>query len=177
MKFFVSFILICSALAMARDLKSEYEWREFQIGNVVFVAFVADTDSKRETGLMFIERLEKNEGMLFVFDRESPKNFWMKNTLIPLSIGFFDRNAKLVDVQEMNPGSSLMDLNVPTYESKKPAMYALEMPSKWFELNKLKLGQELSVRDLRPLSSLSRLKRVPSVVKSPTNVETKVKSH
>ena len=93
---------------------------------------------------MYIEKLPENTGMLFVFEQEQPLNFWMKNTLIPLSIGFFSGKGKLVDQQEMRPGS-VMSLDIPTYKSRKDGMFALEMNAGWFGKHKVKDGAQLEL--------------------------------
>lgn len=104
---------------------------------------IAQTEQQRSKGLMFRKKLDPNSGMLFVFEVEKPLSFWMKNTLIPLSIGFFNSEKILVHKTEMVPASAI-DLNIPTYSSQVPARYALEMPAGWFEKNKIKLGSKLS---------------------------------
>ncbi|NJL23984.1 MAG: hypothetical protein HC902_01530, partial [Calothrix sp. SM1_5_4] len=118
--------------ALARDLDKFYEKTAFKIGAVKFEAYVADDESKRAQGLMFIKEMAPDTGMLFVFEREQSLGFWMKNTLIPLAIGFFDRDGVLIEVQEMKVASSLMTLDVPSYRSRAPALFALEMNSGWF---------------------------------------------
>ena len=83
--------------------------------------------------------------MLFVFENERQLGFWMKNTLIPLSDRIFRRRRALVDVQEMVPAASLMDQMPPSYQSRVPAMYALEMNKGWFNKNGLKNGAHLQL--------------------------------
>ena len=80
--------LFISFFASARDLDKLYEKAAFKLGTSKFEAYIADDESKREQGLMFIEKMPENTGMLFVFDSERPLGFWMKNTFIPLSIAF-----------------------------------------------------------------------------------------
>lgn len=101
---------------------------------------IARSDEERSQGLMHRKHLDKNAGMLFIFEKEHTLSFWMKNTLIPLSIGFFDRNQRLVDMQEMVP----MSKESKTYESKKAALYALEMNSRWFSDHKIPLGSKFT---------------------------------
>ncbi|MBC7742658.1 MAG: DUF192 domain-containing protein [Bdellovibrionaceae bacterium] len=92
---------------------------------------------------MFRKKLGSDEGMLFVFESEGIRTFWMKNTLIDLSIGYFDKSKKLIDIQEMKAMNSVLEKDLPTYPSKSPAMYALEMPTGWFKKNKIKEGAQL----------------------------------
>src|SRR4051812_16345138 len=56
---------------------------------------IADTEDRRERGLMGRTSLKDSEGMIFIFDMATQQGFWMKDTLIPLSIGFFSPSGKL----------------------------------------------------------------------------------
>lgn len=101
---------------------------------------MAQTDDERSHGLMFRQKMSDEEGMLFIFPNEQSLSFWMKNTFIDLSIGYFDQNRTLVDIQEMRAMNSVMTESLPSYPSQKPAMYALEMNKGWFLKNKIKIG-------------------------------------
>jgi uncharacterized membrane protein (UPF0127 family) len=59
---------------------------------------LALTDKEKATGLMFRDKLAADHGMLFVFDRDDILSFWMKNTLIPLDIVWFDAGGRIVDI-------------------------------------------------------------------------------
>ena len=131
--------------AHARDLDKLYEKAKFRLGKKEFTAYVADDDKGRANGLMDIEKLPADTGMLFVFQEERIQGFWMKNTLIPLNIGFFDKDGKLIDAQEMKPAESLMSADIPSYQSAGPALFALEMNSRWFEKHKIKPGTKLEL--------------------------------
>lgn len=100
---------------------------------------VARTDKEKERGLMFRERMGKNEGMLFVYEREEMLSFWMKNTLLPLSIAFIDKDGKIVDIQDMEPFSP--EIHVSAY----PAKYALEMNRGWFTRERIKVGDLVKI--------------------------------
>ncbi len=106
---------------------------------------LAETNEQHSKGLMFREKLGANEGMLFVFEDEKPREFWMKNTLINLDIAYFDKNKILVDLQQMRAVTTVMQKEIPTYPSKTPAMYALEMPKFWFKKNKFTTGAKLKI--------------------------------
>lgn len=111
--------------------------------HAVFVE-IADTPEARERGLMYRKSMPANEGMLFVFDEAQPLAFWMKNTLIPLSIGYFDANRKLLGTHEMTP-AVMGELQPRTYPSQGDAKYALEMNKGWFAKHKIKTGAELTL--------------------------------
>lgn len=143
-RFLVALALL-SQFVSARDLDKLYEKAQFKVGNKKFFAYVADDEQKRAQGLMFIEKLPEDTGMLFIFEAEQSLGFWMKNTLIPLNIGFFDAKGILVDQQEMKPAESLMSLDIPTYRSLKPGSFALEMNKGWFTKNGIKNGAKLTL--------------------------------
>lgn len=128
----------------ARELDKQYKKVKFKIGTQSLTAYVADTDAKRSEGLMNVTKLPPDTGMLFVFEQEELLSFWMKNTLIPLSIGFINSKGTLVDVQEMEPAQSMLQIKIPTYQSRKPALYALEMNKGWFSARKVKTGSKFS---------------------------------
>ena len=64
---------------------------------------IAETDAQRQFGLMFRESLPDDAGMVFLFPAETSGGFWMKNTLIPLSIAFYDAHGKIVRILDMEP--------------------------------------------------------------------------
>ncbi|SOC43701.1 DUF192 domain-containing protein [Ureibacillus acetophenoni] len=98
---------------------------------------VADTQEEREKGLMFVEQLPENEGMLFVFSRKVYGGFWMKNTLIPLSIAFLDSDGEILKILDMEPCKGN---ECPTYDPKLSYHYAIEVNLGWFNKNQIKEG-------------------------------------
>lgn len=98
---------------------------------------VADTPRKREKGLMFVGKLPENEGMLFVFSEEIYGGFWMKNTLIPLSIAFLSSAGEILKILDMEPCKE--DI-CPTYDPEISYHYAIEVNLGWFEKNQIKVG-------------------------------------
>lgn len=101
---------------------------------------VAATEASRNQGLMYRTSLGHNQGMLFVFEESSLSCFWMKNTLIPLSIAFIDEQGKIINIMDMQPHS--LDNHCP----KASMRYALEMPQGWF--HKLGIGSGDAVTGL-----------------------------
>lgn len=139
-------LLIFFEISFLRTAGAEgFKKKKVTLGSKTFVVEVAETSDQHSRGLMFKDKLGADEGMLFIFNNEETRFFWMKNTLIDLSIGFFDKNAVLIDVQEMQSGKGKTDEVLPSYASAKPAKYALEMTKGWFDKNKIKLGTKLKI--------------------------------
>ncbi len=89
---------------------------------VRFRVEVADDEAERSRGLMLRESLGRFDGMLFVYDREQPVAFWMKNTLIPLDLLFFDASGRLTHVHENAVPGDLTAI-----PSEGPAQFVLEI--------------------------------------------------
>jgi uncharacterized protein len=98
---------------------------------------VADTPKKRNMGLMFVEKLPENEGMLFVFSEKTYGGFWMKNTFIPLSIAFLDLHGRILKILDMEP---CKEEYCPTYDPEVFYNYAIEVNLGWFEKNQVNEG-------------------------------------
>ena len=93
---------------------------------------IADTPEKRRIGLMHRQRLRSNEGMIFIYDRESIQRFWMKNTYINLDLGFFNKDRELVEVQSMDGLTSPHQEKIPSVSSQSPVQFVLEVNKGWF---------------------------------------------
>ena len=101
--------------------------REALIEGRLFQLELARTSSERARGLMERTSLPENAAMLFVYGSEEYRNFWMKNTLIPLDILYLNARGVVVDVQTMQPQIGVLDGALKVYPSAEPARYALEM--------------------------------------------------
>ena len=98
---------------------------------------VATTTEQKQLGLLHHPTIATNAGMVFVFDQPTPACFWMKNTLIPLSIGFIDEQGILVQVEDMAPNT------LTTHCAKTAIKYAIEMNKGWYAKNKANIGMPL----------------------------------
>nr|PZN35714.1 MAG: DUF192 domain-containing protein [Chloroflexota bacterium] len=87
---------------------------------------VVATPEKRAQGLMFVQELPDDTGMLFVFPMDTPLSFWMRNTYIPLSVAFLDAEGRILNIEDMQP------LDESLHSSVAPARYALEVNQGWF---------------------------------------------
>lgn len=105
---------------------------------------IANTPEKRANGLMGRLELEEGAGMLFIYDTPQILTFWMKNTLLPLSIAFFDSEKTLINMLDMEPP---FDEQYTYYKSKKAALYALEVPQGWFKKQGIRPGDKFTFLD------------------------------
>ncbi|MBN2801423.1 MAG: DUF192 domain-containing protein [Deltaproteobacteria bacterium] len=108
------------------------------VGPVSLTVEVADDEEERAIGLMHRDSMPEEHGMLFIYPDERVRNFWMKNTRIPLSIAFADAEGRIVRIADMRP------LDTSTTSSLHPARYALEVNKGWFERHGVKKGDQLT---------------------------------
>jgi uncharacterized protein len=101
-------------------------------------AAVAQTMDQLTTGLMYRREMAQHEGMLFVYDDLAPRCFWMKNTILPLSIAFLADDGTVVNVDDMKPQT------LDSHCSAKPVRYALEMNQGWFARRGIKAGSKIA---------------------------------
>jgi hypothetical protein len=130
---FVLFLFLLTSVAHSQSLlkipiyiKDKEIWVE-----------VAKTPEERTHGLMGRKHLGKDEGMLFIFEKEDYHGFWMKDTQISLSIAFIDKEGRIVRITDMKP------LTLEIHTPPQPILDALEMKKGWFSANGIKVGDVL----------------------------------
>jgi uncharacterized membrane protein (UPF0127 family) len=106
-----------------------------------------------QQGLMYRQTMAEDEGMLFVYDRSQQMSFWMRNTDLPLDIGFFDAGGELKEVYPLHPRDER------PVQSLGPRQFALEMNQGWFgragvkpgaTLDRAALAKAIRARGLNP---------------------------
>ncbi|MBR4159390.1 MAG: DUF192 domain-containing protein [Spirochaetia bacterium] len=97
----------------------------------------ADTLESQEKGLMGRESMDEDHGMLFVYERDAKKSFWMKNTKIPLSIAYIAADGTIREIYDMEP------LSTRTVDSRYSVRYALEVNQGAFERHGIKAGDKV----------------------------------
>ena len=109
-----------------------------RVGSHIFHVEVAATPPQRALGLMRRTHLARDAGMLFVFEQKGRHCFWMKNTLVPLSIAFLADDGTIVELKAMQPRTQ--EPHCPT----APVRYALEVLQGEFENTGIKPGMRVS---------------------------------
>ena len=134
----VFFLLLTNGAALAAPTI------ELSAGMHRIEAEVASSNAERATGLMNRPSMPIHRGMLFVFPEAGVQCFWMKNTLIPLSIAFLDDAGRIVQIADMQPQS------LDNHCSSKPVRFALEMNAGWFKSRGLAAGARINGVDKVP---------------------------
>jgi len=99
---------------------------------------LAHTPDTRQKGLMFRKRLGADSGMIFVFPRQQVVSMWMKNTFVPLSVAFIDKDGMIVNIEHMQPHDEH------PHSSKRKVIYALEVNQGWFSSKGIEPGMQVS---------------------------------
>ncbi|GHV01972.1 hypothetical protein FACS189485_01360 [Spirochaetia bacterium] len=130
--------------APGTDGTLKFEKRDISIsrsgaGPVLMEVELARTDQEHSQGLMHRKNLDDGKGMLFIFERDQIMSFWMKNTLIPLSIAFIASDGRIIEIKDMEP------LNESPVRSSRSVRYALEVPQGWFSRAGINIGDILQI--------------------------------
>lgn len=144
MAFLLALFIFPACFAGNAAAQVRFESRELVItrhdGAAVAIAVeLALSDAQRQQGLMFRRELADGRGMLFVFEQDQIMSFWMKNTLIPLSIAFISQSGRITEITHMQAQSTR---NV---YSREQARYALEVPHGWFARAGIMVGDRLDL--------------------------------
>ena len=124
-------------LAQAQVAQTQLPREVLRVGLFKVDAQVASTPEQRSTGLMFRQSMPKNEGMLFVFEEPQLYCFWMKNTMLALSIAFIDARGRITNIAEMQPHSEKKHC------ASEPVRFALEMNAGWFDQHRAGVGSSI----------------------------------
>ena len=103
----------------------------------------ADTPEERSKGLMYRKELENGTGMLFVWEDEANRSFWMKNTYIPLDMIFVTAEKTVENIREADPQPNVSESMLKTYTSTGPAKYVIETRQNFSETQGIENGTEV----------------------------------
>ena len=100
---------------------------------------LAESESQQQLGLMYRDTLAENQGMLFLFNNEEVRSFWMKNTILSLDMLFVNASNEIVTIHKYTAPYSEQ-----TYVSTKPAKYVLEVNAGFTDRRKVSVGDRIS---------------------------------
>ncbi|MEK6622871.1 MAG: DUF192 domain-containing protein, partial [Planctomycetota bacterium] len=120
------FILLIVAAVVCQGAPKRNKTAFIDIDGLDLSVELAVTPEEQMAGLMNRDALGSDDGMLFIFPQEQILSFWMKNTLIPLSIAFIKIDGRIVQIESMKPYS------LDSHFSHEKVKYALEMNDGWF---------------------------------------------
>ncbi|MFO1221004.1 MAG: DUF192 domain-containing protein [Burkholderiaceae bacterium] len=129
---------LLAAAAVAQGLPQSLPTTTLSVGMHNIRAQLARSPEQRQIGLMYRQEMPTHEGMLFVFEQASTQCFWMRNTLLPLSIAFLADDGTVVNIADMQPQSD------DSHCSARPVRFALEMNQGWFAKRGVKAGTRLA---------------------------------
>ena len=129
-------LLVAAVQAVSADVA--FKTTRIKVGPHPLRVEVAASDPERSQGLMYREKLGKDDGMLFIFDEPGYHSMWMKNTLIPLSVAFVDAEGRILNILDMEPRT------LDTHIAAGPARYAIETNKGWFAQKKIKAGDRVT---------------------------------
>jgi len=133
----------CGGSDAARDARPRTVDDRFAIpvGGRTVQMQVAALPAELQKGLMFRQTMGESEGMLFVFTTPQPQGFWMRNTILPLDIGYFDPAGELKEIYPMYPHDER-----PVNSRSRSIQFCLEMNQGWFARNGVKPGARLDLK-------------------------------
>jgi len=134
-------IFLFSAPVAAGACPMKLPFATVSINRLTLRVEVAATPVARACGLSHRRTISPDQGMLFVYPAPRSLVFWMKDTLIPLSIAFIDATGRILSIQDMTP----MEVNE-RYRSPLPVPYAIEVNQGWFMEQKIQVGDTVKIR-------------------------------
>jgi uncharacterized membrane protein (UPF0127 family) len=127
-KAFVMTVIILSLLVVKTAIANDIIFKKERLilNGEEYLLEIARSAKQRRQGLMFRDHLDKRHGMLFIYPRTGDHRIWMKNTLIPLTVIWLDKNNIVIGVKKLLPCTSDP---CPIYGESKPSKYVLELNS------------------------------------------------
>ncbi len=140
MKSCIVFTLLPTAACMRAECPVNNPATTLIINGHRLTAEVAATPNARSCGLAFRDNLPADHGMLFVVKADRTLAFWMKNTIIPLSIAYLDAEGGILEIYALDPHQPEHKVT-----SSVPARYALETHPGWFRTHGIEVGDKVSI--------------------------------
>lgn len=112
---------------------------ELKLGEATVRAEIARSQQEQQVGLMHVTRLGDNDGMIFIKNPPSEVAFWMRNTLIPLTIAYVNKDGIIRELHDMKPRD---ETSVPSQSND--IAFVLEMNKHWFKMNGVRVGDQIT---------------------------------
>ena len=136
------FIITAVLILLLTACSKKVEIVLLTVGTDVYHIEVARTREEQAQGLMHRESLKSDEGMIFIYNEDRKLSFWMKNTLIPLTIAYISKDGTIKEIYHMNPES------LTPVKSTHSVRYALELPSGSFKRSGASVGDKITLPSL-----------------------------
>lgn len=141
--FFFAGLILClpapGILHAADEAQPKLPTISLTIAGKALVTEVADEDPEREKGMMFRPKMADGEAMLFIFDAPQSAAFWMKNTLVPLSVAYVNAAGMILEIYDLQPKDER-----PVKSQFATIAYAIEVPQGWFAKNRILPGSRVT---------------------------------
>jgi uncharacterized membrane protein (UPF0127 family) len=112
-----------------------------KVGDRTVQLQIAALPAELQKGLMLRQTMGEDEGMLFVFTAGQPQGFWMRNTPLPLDIGYFEPTGELKEIYPMYPHDER-----PVKSRSRNIQFCLEMNQGWFKRHDVRPGAKLDLK-------------------------------
>lgn len=122
---------------------NENTYFPIKIGNKNIQLQIALTKKEHSKGLMYKTSIKENQGMIFLFKNDAKRSFWMKNTKIPLDIGFFNSKGELLEIHKLYPYNE-----TPVTSNSNQIKMAIEMNQGWFKRNEIDYSKKINLKTL-----------------------------
>jgi uncharacterized membrane protein (UPF0127 family) len=138
--------LVCIACQPTRapvEAVNSQTYFPISIGGIEIQLQLALKPTEQQKGLMYRESLDKDHGMLFLFERPGMRGFWMSNTCIPLDIGYFDSSGLLLEIHKLIPFDE-----TPINSRSRKVLIAVETNRGWYAANNIQVGDRIEMNSL-----------------------------
>jgi uncharacterized membrane protein (UPF0127 family) len=133
----------CQPTKVSPEPVNSQTYFPISIGGSELQLQLALKSAEQQKGLMYRKSLDKDHGMLFLFDRPDKRGFWMQNTRIPLDIGYFDASGQLLEVHKLFPYDETS-----VNSRSREVLIAVETNRGWYDANGIQVGDRINMSSL-----------------------------
>lgn len=134
----------CQPTKEALPLADSQTYFPISIGGQALQLQLALTPAEQQKGLMHRDSLAEDHGMLFLFGQPEQRSFWMRNTRIPLDIGYFDASGQLLEIYPLFPFDETSIASI-----SRRVLIAVETNRGWYAAHGVKPGAKIDLAALQ----------------------------